>query len=380
MARAPLAGLVALALAGCGGAAARTVSRVAAASCSTQVADGPALRAPTAAVRVPGSPFGVATASSGSLGIPGRRRRAGFDLSGLEATAAAHARDRCLTLGRAVVGLATSPDGRWLYATSELAAGKSPTHGGGSLSVIRVASADRDPRQSVVASVQAACGPVRVAVSADGATVWVTARESDLLLAFSAARLVDHPAQALEATVRVGEAPVGLALIDGGRELAVADSNRFRDPHARTGVTIVGAAAALAGKPAVLGTIPTGLFPREMALEQDGRTLLVGDFGAGTLQAIDVAGIPRDRRRARAVSHLPSRAERAVSSLVAGTEPRPTRELRMRALVAGATGTIGRQLIPRPAAAALKVGWSDAEPSGHEPCPRWTRMDVACSQ
>ena len=35
------------------------------------------------------------------------------------------------------------------------------------------------------------------------------------------------PAHALLAAVRVGEAPVGLAIIHGGRDVVVADSNRF---------------------------------------------------------------------------------------------------------------------------------------------------------
>ena len=55
--------------------------------------------------------------------------------------------------------------------------------------------------------------PVRVITSADGADVWVTARGSDDLLCFSAARLASDPARALVATARVGEASVGPAFI-----------------------------------------------------------------------------------------------------------------------------------------------------------------------
>lgn len=43
------------------------------------------------------------------------------------------------------------------------------------------------------------------------AQVWVTARASDDVLCFAAARLVTDPSHALVAAVRVGEAPVGLA-------------------------------------------------------------------------------------------------------------------------------------------------------------------------
>ena len=90
----------------------------------------------------------------------------------------------------APVGLAFSPDGRWLYSTSE--AVKLPG-AVGSLSVISVAKAETDPAHSVVSRVLAGCNPVRVITSADGSTVWVTARASDALLAFSASPATDRP-------------------------------------------------------------------------------------------------------------------------------------------------------------------------------------------
>lgn len=192
-------------------------------------------------------------------------------------------------LGQAVVGLAVSPDDRWLYATSELA-GNSQVEG--SLSVISLAKAERRPAGSVVATALAHCGSVRVVVSPDGDTVWVTARESDQLLGFSAAKLRSDPAHALLAAVRVGEAPVGLALVDGGREIVVADSNRFGAPGARAELTLVSTSSALAHRPAVLGTLPAGGFPREMALEPDGRTLLVGNFASQELEVVDVEQFP----------------------------------------------------------------------------------------
>jgi DNA-binding beta-propeller fold protein YncE len=187
--------------------------------------------------------------------------------------------------------MAVSPDGRWLYTTSEAAAGQGPG-GGGTLSVISIAKAARDPAGSVVATAPARCAPVRVAVSADGKIIWVTARESDELLAFSATKLLRHPTHSLLAAVRVGEAPVGLAIVDGGREVVTADSNRFDAPGARSGLTVVDASAALAHRPAVMGTIATGAFPREMALEPDGRTLLVGDFESDQFEAVSVPGLP----------------------------------------------------------------------------------------
>lgn len=139
------------------------------------------------------------------------------------------------------MGLAVSPDGRWLYATSEIgvasqhatslraSTASAPTTAGaaalstgagpcpgtiageapGTLSVINLRRAESDPAHSVAVTVNAGFQPVRVITSADGTQVWVTARASDDLLCFSAARLVSAPADALVAAVRVGEAPVG---------------------------------------------------------------------------------------------------------------------------------------------------------------------------
>jgi DNA-binding beta-propeller fold protein YncE len=112
--------------------------------------------------------------------------------------------------GLAPVGLAVSPDGKWLYATSELApvasqappqtapagspapAGPSaspptpasapssgaassagsgsspPAYSGGSVQVMSMARAETSPATSVVTAVLAGCNPVRVVVSADG--------------------------------------------------------------------------------------------------------------------------------------------------------------------------------------------------------------------
>ncbi|HEU5416167.1 MAG TPA: hypothetical protein VFV41_00645, partial [Streptosporangiaceae bacterium] len=86
--------------------------------------------------------------------------------------------------GVAPVGMAVSPDGRWLYATSELERGATSLNGPGMLSVISVRRASRTPDRSVVATVTAGCSPVRVILSPDGSTAWVTARGSDALLAF----------------------------------------------------------------------------------------------------------------------------------------------------------------------------------------------------
>lgn len=194
--------------------------------------------------------------------------------------------------GIAPVGLAVSPNGRWLYSTSEVARGGGSTQRDGTISVISIATAEHDPDDAVVSTTMAGCSPVRVVVSADGKVVWVTARESDELLAFSASKLAAGAANAELANVRVGEAPVGLALVNHDADVVVADSNRFNVPGQKSGLTVVSTARALAHRPAIIGTIRTGLFPREMALEPNGKTLLIGNFKSGTLESVNIAELP----------------------------------------------------------------------------------------
>jgi DNA-binding beta-propeller fold protein YncE len=196
-----------------------------------------------------------------------------------------------IPVGQAPVGLAISPNDRWLYSTSELARGGGRRQVDGTLSVISIARAQRDPAHAVVATVPAGCSPVRVILSADGSTVWVTARESDELLAFSATRLRSDPQRALLAAVRVGAAPVGLAFIDHGRQIVVADSNRF-GLAGRSDLMVVNVAAALAHRPALIGWIRSGDFPREMAASPGGRVLLVGNYESETLEAVDLRSVP----------------------------------------------------------------------------------------
>jgi DNA-binding beta-propeller fold protein YncE len=198
-----------------------------------------------------------------------------------------------IPVGIAPVGLAVSPDGRWLYATSEVALeGPVRATTPGTLTVIDLRRAETDPAASVAATVDAGCSPVRVITSANGSVVWVTARESDRLLGFSAARLRTDPARSLIASVEVGEAPVGLALVDSGSRIVVADSNRFSASGAASSLAVVDVADALAGRAALSGYLAAGGFPREMALLPDGRALLVTNFSSGQLEVVAVGELP----------------------------------------------------------------------------------------
>jgi DNA-binding beta-propeller fold protein YncE/tRNA A-37 threonylcarbamoyl transferase component Bud32 len=189
------------------------------------------------------------------------------------------------------IGVAASPDGRYLYVASGLAT-PARESGMGSLSVIGLRKAETSPRAAVLQTVGAGCGPDRVVVSGDGQTVWVSAGGGNAVVAFSAAKLLTEPGAALEARVAVGQLPLGLAIVDQGARLIVADSNRDNLPGSAASLAVIDVGKALARKPALDGFVKAGGTPRQFALEPGGATLLVADTGAGRVQAVKIAQLP----------------------------------------------------------------------------------------
>ena len=198
-------------------------------------------------------------------------------------------------LGQQPVGMAVSPDGRWLYVTSmtrKVFPNLQTATGAGTLSVVDVRRAETAPAKAVVATAAAGCNPVRVVASANGRQVWVTSRESDALLGFSAATLRSNPAHALNTRVAVGAAPIGLALVKGGSRILVANTSlHAAKPGTGATVAVISTSAALSGGHALLGTFATGL-GREFALSPDGHTILMPDNSDGRVRAIDVTTLP----------------------------------------------------------------------------------------
>jgi serine/threonine-protein kinase len=196
-----------------------------------------------------------------------------------------------ISLGQQPVGMAISPDHRWLYATSMMrATTASPSEG--TITVIDLQRAEVQPSLAAVSVVTAGCSPVRVMTSPDGSDIWVTSRESDTLLGFSAARLRSDPSRSLIARVNVGAAPIGLIMVRNGSRILVANSNLRGQHDATASISVIRTPAALSGDRALPGVIRTGLVPREFGLEPDGQTVLVTNHGSGQLQAIDVASLP----------------------------------------------------------------------------------------
>ncbi len=188
-------------------------------------------------------------------------------------------------------GITISPDGKWLYVTS-IDPGNSNDPGQGTLSVLSRSRAEVTPATAVVAKTAAGCQPARVITSPNGSVVWVTARQSDSLLGFSATKLRSAPAHSLIAKVAVGPNPIGLSLVRGGSRIVVADSDLSALPGASPSVAVVNTSAALAGKPALLGLVRSGMVPRQFALEPNGKTLLVTNQNSHQLQALHVADLP----------------------------------------------------------------------------------------
>jgi DNA-binding beta-propeller fold protein YncE len=193
-----------------------------------------------------------------------------------------------IPLGLGPVGIAIAPNGQTMYVTSESGA----TAGSdGTLSVISMSGAETSPSNAVVSNVIAGCSPVRVITSSNGADVWVSARGSNQILAYSAPGLVTDPSTALIAQVTVGQSPVDLSFVDNDARIVVADSNRFYVQGAWSALSVVDPAAALAGHPALLGSIPTGLFPRQISVEPNGSTMLVTDYDSSQLEAVSTSGL-----------------------------------------------------------------------------------------
>ena len=195
----------------------------------------------------------------------------------------------------APVGLAFSPDGRWLYATSEkapprsLAASCEPEQGNGRMHPegllfrIDVGLAVRDPAHAVVAAFPAGCNPVRVAVSPSGSQVWVTARGSDALLRFQTDDLLARSHGAGYAKYSIGTSPVGLAVRPDGAQVWAALSHRY----GKKGLGQLAGVALEANTSSVkLMSTPAAGFPREIAFLHEGRTLVATLFAAQRVEFV----------------------------------------------------------------------------------------------
>jgi serine/threonine-protein kinase len=196
-----------------------------------------------------------------------------------------------LNVGTQPVGLAVSPDGTTLYATNFVQ--NSPVVEG-SLTVVDVKKATTAGQQksAVISRVKAGCNPARIAISSDGKTVWLTTRQSNEVLGYSAALLRTDPTKALKARVRVGQTPIGIVFVKDGSRLVVTDNDGNHTSNTAHNLAVIDPNAALSRKPAVLGYILSGESPREMTVSPDGQFLYVADRDSSQVQVVNVSNLP----------------------------------------------------------------------------------------
>lgn len=215
--------------------------------------------------------------------------------------------------GLAPIALTYSRDGRWLFMTSEVAnpdwgwartcpSQASAGRGGpqaarkvmaqGAILVARASAVETDPARAVVATVAAGCSPVRLVLSPDGGTAYVTARTDDAVVAYSTAKLEANAADAELGRVGVGTAPVGVAATPDGRWVIATDSNRFGGGGGQ--LDLIPAAAFGAARALPRRTLAAGQFPRELRFRPDGAVLAVTNFGSEAVEFINLArALPR---------------------------------------------------------------------------------------
>jgi len=219
-----------------------------------------------------------------------------------------------IPVGRAPIAVTLSPDDRYLYSTSEVAPPEygwpatcqpensrenspRPEHAPGVLFVIDVHRAATHPGDSVIAKAPAGCSPVRLMLSPSGDRAYVTARNDNALLVFDTAKLLSHPEDAQLASVPVGIAPVGVAVVEEGRKIIVANSNRFSHSNGKQNLSVIDSSQVVTNSSAVIGTVPAGVFPREIRVTADGKTLVVTNFLSQNLELIDLSRLPVEHRK-----------------------------------------------------------------------------------
>ncbi len=215
----------------------------------------------------------------------------------------------------APVGLAVSSDSRYLYITNEAAlttrpfydhtacqipdgSGECPitTHDGamGTVDVADLNIARTDPANSVISFVPAGCWPTRVILTNHDKVAWVSARDDNNLLAFSASDLRTNPMPVPLSITPVGAAPDGVQPFAGRRYIAVANTNRFDGcPGAGGTVNILDFKTALnsGGSAATVGTFDAGVFPRQWGISPNGKLLYLTEYSSDFLAIFPVKSI-----------------------------------------------------------------------------------------
>lgn len=207
-------------------------------------------------------------------------------------------------IGAAPVALRISPDGKYLYSSSQGAgrlfdwprvcrsqrpgAPREPINKPGIILVHDLKAILGNPGHGWIAAADAGCNTNRLALSPDGAVLYATVRGEDEVRAFDTRTLRTDPDRALLGRASVGKAPVGLAVVDDGAYVVVANSARFESTFLPQTLSVVDARGLDSGHGQVVKEIPAGHFPRELTLMPDGRALVLTNYASNSVQLIPV--------------------------------------------------------------------------------------------
>jgi hypothetical protein len=193
--------------------------------------------------------------------------------------------------GYRTIGQDFSQDYTKLFVTSEIKSNAtSQNETTGTISVLDVPTLKVTPGKALFRKVTGGCHPVRTVMSADKNTLWVSLRDANMVMAFDASTLASNsPLDPVIATVNTGTSPIGMAAIQ--HHIFAADSNRYNYSDTTTGITVIKTGAALYEGQVNFPQIPTSAFPRELAVSPDGNTLLISEFGAQTIRAVNIASL-----------------------------------------------------------------------------------------
>ena len=194
-----------------------------------------------------------------------------------------------VNVGPNPIGIA-APRGRYVYVATGLG-NNCKISGQGALVVLDAAKAEENAPGARINEIHTESGLARVITSRDGKDVWVTAGCGNTLQAYSAAQLIHQHRNAPIAQVDVGRAPLGLVMVDHGRRIVLADSDRY-DSGVQSDLAVIDVSRARAHQPAILGTIKSGKVPRQFALTPDGKTLLVTNTKSENVEVLNVSELP----------------------------------------------------------------------------------------
>ncbi len=192
-------------------------------------------------------------------------------------------------IGNAPIALIFSKDGHYLFATVQIAlkrygyaqtcepetASATPREAPGAIVTIDVAKAASDPDHSIVSRRSRRLPSRARRPLAHGSTLWVTARKSNAVLAFSTSKLLAGSAGAQIAEVKVGAAPVPIIVTPDGKYVLAGNSNRFAQAGAGNQELVV----IDAQTHVVVGRIPVGTFPRQLTQTRSGSTIFLANYG-----------------------------------------------------------------------------------------------------